>query len=160
MSSTTSFTDNGDGTITTITNYGAHLMWEKKSPAGSRDVHDMGFVYSWSKPGPNPTEPDGTAFTLFLRSLNDQSFANHSDWRLPTQNELLSIVDNSKYPSGNAWINPIFGPTMAAHYLTNETFDIGPPTRVTAVRFGGEGMYGSMVVPKVDEGYVRAVRYV
>ena len=118
------------------------------------------FVYSWSKPGPNPTEPDGTAFTLFLKTLNEQSFANHSDWRLPTQNELLSIVDNSKYPSKDPWINPIFGPTMAAHYLTSETFDIGPPTRVTAVRFGGPGMYGSTSALKVDEGFVRAVRNV
>src|SRR3954464_6841627 len=86
------FRDNGDGTVTDDR---TGLMWEKKSPlgSGSGDVHNMTFGYSWSQPGDpakvTGTEPDGSIFTIFLRNLNENAFAGHSDWRLPTRQELL-----------------------------------------------------------------------
>ena len=86
----------------------------------------------------------GTAFALFLRRLNETRFAAHSDWRLPTVGELLSIVDASRpYPS--ARINEIFGPTNVGrrpptrYYWTSETnTDLGPGNLANAwsVNFG------------------------
>ena len=85
------FRDNGDGTVSDDS---TGLMWEKKTdhPTGSADVHNVTYRYSWSAPQVTGTEPDGTAFTMFLRILNENQFAGHSDWRLPTRQELLSIV--------------------------------------------------------------------
>jgi hypothetical protein len=63
------FIDNGDGTISDTK---TGLMWEKKTgeAGGSSnpgDVHDVNNLYSWSNSG---KDGDGTAFTVFLRTLN------------------------------------------------------------------------------------------
>jgi len=81
------FVDNGDGTITDRV---TGLMWEKKSDDGS--VHDKDNRYSLST-GP-PWNADGTVFTQFLTTLNQKGFAGHSDWRLPTIQELETLVDD------------------------------------------------------------------
>jgi hypothetical protein len=164
-----SFRDNGDGTITDDT---TSLMWEKKieHPTGSDDVHNVSYAYYWSKPNVTGTDPDGTAFTMFLRTLNDNRFAGHSDWRLPTLQELLSIVDASKMPR----IDTIFGPTKAnwrptptCYYWTADTrTDIpGQPENLHnawAVNFGPvdsqKGFPEVQSGNKVGELSVRAVR--
>lgn len=94
------FTDNGDGTVTDAL---TGLMWEKKgdldgapvvcSSAGvCPDPHDADNGYTYS--AGDPEGPPGTAFTVLLAQLNaGGGFAGHADWRLPTREELLSIVD-------------------------------------------------------------------
>src|SRR4051794_38934324 len=115
------YRDNGNGTITDVT---TGLIWEKKTFHGygpSDDVHDMFNRYSWSI---NPaSEQTGTAFTVFLKTLNDQRFANHSDWRLPTKQQLLHIVDHSQV---NPRIDPIFGPTQGDFYWSADRLNDPP----------------------------------
>jgi hypothetical protein len=80
------FVDNGNGTITDTT---TGLTWEKKSDDGG--LHDKDdLIYTWSQSG--STLPNGTAFAL-IGSLNAASFAGRRDWRLPTVEELETIVD-------------------------------------------------------------------
>ena len=83
------------------------LEWEKKTTtAGSginaADPHDVDNTYSWCV-GPylqnctNPKNPfNGSAATDFLASLNGAStgvcYAGHCDWRLPTFEELASVL--------------------------------------------------------------------
>jgi len=158
------FRDNGDGTVSDDS---TGLMWEKKTdhPTGSADVHNVTYRYSWSAPQVTGTEPDGTAFTMFLRVLNENQFAGHSDWRLPTRQELLSIVDASKWPR----INEIFGPTSAAwrpyptcYYWTSETRTEVNLHTAWAVNFGSvdsqQGFPEVQSGNKVGESSVRAVR--
>jgi hypothetical protein len=92
--------DNGDGTVTDTK---TGLLWEKKSDDGS--VHDQDNTYTWSTGSP-AYNPDGTAFTSFLATLNSAPcFAKHCDWRLPTMTELQSLVAYERWAPA---IDPVF----------------------------------------------------
>lgn len=79
------FLDNGNGTITDTT---TGLMWEKQSDDGG--LHDKDARYSWSLSG--STGPNGTTFSAFLPTLNATRFGGYKDWRLPTLQELQTLV--------------------------------------------------------------------
>ncbi len=97
---TTRFTDNGDGTVSDAQ---TGLMWEKKghfdgvavectSAVVCPDAHDADNQYTYSFD--NPLGPPGTAFTVMLTQLNaGGGFAGHTDWRLPTLEELQGVTD-------------------------------------------------------------------
>jgi hypothetical protein len=132
------FVDNGDGTVT---DNQTGLQWEQKvSPGGgATDPHDVDNLYNWSNPFGCPAGcPDGAAFTDFLGRLNnctstdgtavtDAGFAGHCDWRLPTIQELQTIIDlgASGCGSGSPCIDPTFGPT--APFYWSSTTQAGPP---------------------------------
>lgn len=78
--------EHGDGTATDRL---TGLQWELKTDDGL--THDKDDRYSWSNGLSGVL--DGTAFTVFLPILNALEFAGHDDWRLPTMDELQSIVD-------------------------------------------------------------------
>ena len=156
------FIDNGDGTIS---DRKTGLMWEKKTgeaggPSNPGDVHDVNNRYTWSASGKNG---DGTAFTVFLRTLNGcgtTCFAGNCDWRLPSIHELKEIVDHSAPGCGKrtaACINPIFAPTgpMQQRFYWSGTSDADEPgdARGVVFRFG----LGEHFVKTFDL-YVRAVR--
>jgi Protein of unknown function (DUF1566)/Collagen triple helix repeat (20 copies) len=97
------FVDNGDGTVTDNT---TGLMWEKKSAAGSGDLHDVGDTYLWGSSGDVSGAATETLFSVFLTQINSNSsvdgnstrFANHCDWRIPTIVELRSMA-TAQYPN-------------------------------------------------------------
>ena len=153
------YLDNGDGTVT---DYDTGLQWEKKvSPGfGATDPHDVDNTYDWSTSG---TAADGPAFGDFLSRLNTCSFggllnftgfAFHCDWRLPTIEELQTIL-LEPFPCGtNPCIDPIFGPT-ASTYLSSTT-----STRNSVLVWRVVFIDGSLsdVQSKAFSGPVRAVR--
>jgi len=163
------FMDNGDGTVT---DHQTGLQWEKKV-AGTSCLHCVDDGYTWSASG---SAPDGTAFTAFLNTLNGGAtgvgdciswdgsaqtggFANHCDWRIATIGELHAIFDGSApgCGSGNACIDPIFGPTAPSEYWSSTTYiGNGGPTFAWFVHFDGGVVVGSGL--KVDARSVRAVR--
>jgi hypothetical protein len=73
-----SYVDNGDGTIT---DERTGLMWEKLSSFDG-SVNDSEDTYTWQ-----------TAVTVKIGALNGSAFAGHTDWRLPNQFELYSLLD-------------------------------------------------------------------
>ena len=157
------FVDNGDGTVTDVD---TGLMWEQKTTAvGSgvnlADPHDVDNTYTWST-GTN--KPDGMAYTDFLGALNGGTspdgvatsgcFAGHCDWRLPTVEELQTIL-LAAYPCGTSpCIDSAFGPTQSNYYWSATT-SAGAPDRAWDVYF-----YDGIVNDdyKTSCNYVRAVR--
>jgi len=151
------FVDNGDGTVTdNVTG----LQWEKKTDDGG--VQDRDNRYTWTDTSDGDlTDPDGTAFTVFLANLNTEPcFAGHCDWRLPKVNrggdpaELETIL-LAPYPCGTSpCIDPIFGPTAAGLYWSATTY-ASYPSYAWGVYFNdGFVFYDS----KAYTYYVRAVR--
>jgi uncharacterized caspase-like protein len=77
------FRDNGDGTII---DWATGLMWQKSGSSILRYDSDVLF---------------------YIKELNRKKFAGHSDWRLPTLDELKSLLTSEKQTNGR-FINPIF----------------------------------------------------
>lgn len=95
------FADNGNGTITdTMTG----LVWEKQSDDGG--IHDKDNRFTWSVSG--STGPTGTAFALLLNTLNASGFGGHRDWRLPTVDELETLVSRGAVTPGMPVVPPEF----------------------------------------------------
>ena len=123
--------DNGDETITdTMTG----LMWEKKtttvgSGTSVLDARDVDNQYTWEQ-----------ATTDYVDRLNGRliadatgtAFARHTDWRIPTMQELQTIVE----PASPGRINAIFGPNAAASYWTSSRRLLGPAAVPWYVNFG------------------------
>lgn len=100
------FFDLGPVVLDTQTN----LMWEKKTTTvGSghnfADLHDVDNRYDWF-----------IATGGWIAGVNAEVFAGFSNWRVPTRDELLTIVDMNMGPPR---IDPIFGPTEASYYWSS-----------------------------------------
>ncbi len=154
------YVDNGDGTVT---DNSTGLMWEKKSAAGTGDVHDVNNLYSWSTG--SPWNADGTLYSAFLQPLNGLSltadrpscFAGHCDWRIPSIGELRSILP-APYPAcSNPCTppDPLFGPTEAFLFYWSSSTVASLPGGAWLVSFG-DGDVADL--SKVNNFYGRAVR--
>ncbi len=144
------FVDNGDETITdTMT----RLMWEKKTTAvgsgpSSLDVRDVDNKFTWDY-----------AMNDYVDRLNgrlianatDGAFARHNDWRIPTMQELQTIVE----PAAPGRINAIFGPNVPASYWTSSRRLLGPSAVPWYVGFGNDI---PVYVGQPFSFHVRAVR--
>lgn len=81
-----------------------NLMWEVKTD--DEGLHDQDWTYTWynsTSPGGNPgTHSGGYCFTdgrcdteKFIQDVNHIKLCGFDDWRLPTEKELVGIVDYS-----------------------------------------------------------------
>lgn len=73
------YTDNGDNTVTDTT---TNLRWQKCSRGQNNDASCSGV----------PTMPGWQVALQYCDTLNLGSFANSSNWRLPSVKELKSLV--------------------------------------------------------------------
>ncbi len=124
------FVDNGDGTVTDTA---TGLMWQQTTAPGT---------YTWQEA---------------LSYCEGLSLAGHTDWRLPTINELGSIVDLAEFiPS----INRDFFPDTQPSYYWSSTTNTDPYNTVCASSmdfcYGHEYNWRG----KSNSDFVRAVRSV
>jgi hypothetical protein len=109
------------------------LLWEQKEDLDGVVVgtnpHDADNVYTWSDSG--GVNAVGTVFTDLLATLNrsGECFDGQCDWRLPTIDELLTILTPAfpacPPPTGNAssCIDPVFGPTKFFYWTATTHFN-------------------------------------
>lgn len=144
------FVDNGDETITdTMTG----LMWEKKTTAvgsgpSSMDVRDVDNKFTWEYA---MNEYVDRLNGRLIANATDGAFARHTDWRIPTMQELQTIVE----PSAPGRINAIFGPNVTASYWTSSKRLLGPAAVPWYVGFGNDI---PVYVGQPFSFHVRAVR--
>ena len=140
------------------------LIWEMKIDKDGiknySNPHDSDNTYTWydSNPATNGgnagTPGDGTNTESFIKALNDAKYGGSSDWRLPSDKELASIVNFSlPYP----------GPTIDTIYFPN-TFPDWHWTRTTLAEYTDNAwlvLFDYSYVHaylKSNSLYVRAVR--
>jgi serine/threonine-protein kinase len=80
----TRFIDNGDGTVT---DRDTDLVWQK---------------------GQAPERMTWSEAQRYILQLNQEDFAGHSDWRLPTHQELSTLI-LSQENIRRLYLDPIFG---------------------------------------------------
>jgi len=145
-----------DGWIMTRDNI-TQLVWEVKTQTSS--IHDSTDTYTWcdtnndTNGGHRGTCSDGGDTMDFIADVNNENFGGFSDWRLPTERELSTIVNsNYTYPA----INITFFPnTVSDGYWTSIT-TAHLTDHAWRVDFGtGSVRYGHY---KYLNYYVRAVR--
>ena len=102
------------------------LIWENKTVDGT--IHDKNKTFTWydSNPATNGgyagTPGDGTDTEDFINALNSAHFGGYYDWRLPTINELDSIV-NYDIPYPGPTINTTYFPnTVSSFYWSSTTY--------------------------------------
>jgi len=131
------FLDNADGTITDQV---TGLMWQR-----------CGFDQTWD--GDNCI---GSAATLtrdqafdYVQELNDYNTQGYDDWRLPTRNELQTLLDYTSFEPATQ-----FPDTVDSRYWTSTVF-ARPGTLAWYVNFN-TGVVN--VDNETESNYVRAVR--
>ena len=89
----------------------------------------------------------------YIRDLNDRNFAGYSDWRLPTLEEAMSLME-AKESEDSLFINSIFDKAQTGIW----TADWEPASRAYYVNFSYGSCYNVGFGSYNFSYYVRAVR--
>jgi len=115
------------------------LIWENKTTDGL--IHDSGKTYNWVD-----------AQNVFIAQLNTSNFGGHNDWRLPSREELRSIVD---YSQDSPVINKGYFPNTKSDWYWSSSTYAHYDSFAWYVYFN----YGDVSIDiKSGSYYVRAVR--
>lgn len=141
------------------------LIWEVKTDDGG--LRDKDWTYSWYEPNKrknggkagyrNLGDCNGSACDTdsYVKAVNTQTLCGASDWRMPSQQELQSIVDYSViYPSIDS---KFFPNSQGDNHWTSSPY-ASNSNGAWSVWFYVEGQYPSYFNAKSDKNRVRLVR--
>jgi hypothetical protein len=89
---------------------GIQHQYEVKEHHGQKLVIDHTTDLTWQQSGSNSTMPY-VAATQYIYALNDLRFAGYNDWRLPTVEEAMSLME-PEIKNGSLYIDPVFDRTQ------------------------------------------------
>jgi len=102
---------------TTVSDNLTGLQWEKKTDDNT--LHDRDNAYAYTSAGDlDESNADGNAFDDFIFNVAGSCFANNCDWRLPTREELQTIMAEAYPCTTSPCIAATFGPTSAGFHVT------------------------------------------
>jgi len=137
------------------------LIWEVKTADGG--LRDQNHTYSWynpSSPDGNPgTEDGGSCYAAgrcdtekYVADVNVEGLCGHSDWRMPSLQELRSIANRGGYTPS---IDPIYFPNTPSSYF----WSASPNAYDSGYAWDVHFYYGNSHHDNRDNSYrVRAVR--
>ena len=141
------------------------LIWEVKTNkngiADYSNPNDADNKYTWYDSNPETNGGDSgtggydTDTEDFIKKLNGVNFGGYTDWRLPTINELASIV-NYSIPYPGPVIDAKFFPNTQSAYFWSSTSYSSNAASAWILGFGEDGKDGNR--NKSNSYYVRAVR--
>jgi hypothetical protein len=116
-----SYYDNGNGMVT---DNNTGLVWQKCSVGQNNDTicSGDGLKYNWYQAFGTYDATYNTSYQDVCGSLN---LGGHTNWRLPTKKELVSIVDYSFQPQGATIKSAYFPNTYMDFYWSSTTDAIG-----------------------------------
>jgi len=121
----------------------------EQSLNGNKMVIDKTTGLMWQQSGSSETMTYDKAEN-YIRDLNHQSFARFADWRLPTLEEAMSLMEPQE-KNGDLYINPVFGKNQRYIWTADKASD-----STAWVVYFNYGYCGQLGVGNDD--YVRAVR--
>jgi hypothetical protein len=128
---------------------GSKHKYEVKAHNGSKVVADHAAGLMWQQSGSDTMITIGRA-RRFVQQLNQNRFAGFDDWRLPTLEEAMTLLEPKKNPQ-QLHINPLFDPKQKWIWTADQH---GPELIwVVLFDFGSGYEYNNDV-----SNYVRAVR--
>jgi len=112
---------------------GNGLVWENKTSNGG--LQDMNHSFSWYQSRPDPNSPLATLISgvanggrcaggiacdtqSYVRVMNARKLCGYSDWRLPTREEMLTLVKFSNDKESASIDNQFFPNTVPSWYWT------------------------------------------
>ncbi len=115
----------------------SELYWEVKT--GEQSIHSKDGVYNY-----------GNVKDNFVAKINAENFGGHSDWRLPSTDELV-VLRKRKKNSPEAFIDLQYFPeTQPARYMSHGWCGSKSEYQEESIKFGKQKVKGAK--------YVRAVR--
>lgn len=141
---------------------GIEHRYEPKTINGDKVVIDHATGLTWQYSGspnrmphletPKPLgfSPDTPLDYYLKQELNGKNYAGHRDWRLPTLEEAMSLMEPTKNKVG-LFINPIFDQTQTRIWTADKDY-------LFEWVVGFNGGFCSVIFGSYDVHYVRAVR--
>jgi len=130
------FVDNGDGTVTDRV---TGLMWQKEG---------------------SPSEVTFEGASDYAKALNAERFGGYTNWRLPTIEELCSLLEPIQNKKGQH-IDPVFAGNIYASWSCDRFVDVGIPRGLVVSFTRGDVVISSGSVSgllRYERQFVRAVR--
>ncbi len=126
-------------------------QFEPKSIDGDGVVVDKASCLIWHPAG-SEAPLDFYAAQEWIDDLNLERYAGYSDWRIPTGEELLSLLETDKR-NGDVRIDPLFSNVQSVIWTGDEYY----PGRSWAVNFQ-KSMETLWYILKINPSWVRPVR--